>query len=85
MDLARLGIHEERLDLVAVTAEQRVRERAVAPVHAGPMEIDEQPRHGVEQPVAIRARAQREAQQQAPVLDRVREVFGREDGRVALG
>ena len=85
MDLARLGVDEERLDLVAVAAEERVRERAIAPVHAGPMEIDEQPRHGVEEPIAIRARAQREAQQQAPVLDRVREVFGREDGRVALG
>ena len=84
MDLAGLGVDEERLDLVAVAAEERVRERAIAPVHAGPMEIDEQPRHGVEEPVAIRARAQREAQQQAPVLDRVREVLGREDGRVAL-
>ena len=60
MDLARLGVDEERLDLVAVAAEERVRERAVAPVHAGPMEIDEQPRHGVEEPVAIWARAQRE-------------------------
>ena len=57
VDLARLGIDEEGLDLVAVAPEQRVRERAVAPEHAGPVEVDEQPRHRVEQPVAVRARA----------------------------
>ena len=42
MDLARLGIDEVGLDLVAVAPEERVRERAVAPVDAGPVEIDEQ-------------------------------------------
>ena len=57
MDLARLGVDEIGLDLVAVAAEQRVRERAVAPEHARPVEVDEQRRHRVEQPVAIRARA----------------------------
>ena len=56
VDLARLRVDEERLDLVAVATEQRVRQRAVAPEHAGPMEVDEQPRHRVEQPIAIRPR-----------------------------
>ena len=60
VDLAGLGIDEERLDLVAVAAEQRVRERAVAPEHARPMEVDEQPRHRVEQPVPIRPGPERE-------------------------
>ena len=35
------------------------------------VEIDEQRGHRVEEPVAIRAGTQREAHQQAPVLDRV--------------
>ena len=77
MDLARLGVDEVGLDLVAVAPEQGVRERAVAPEHAGPVEVDQQRRHRVEQPVAIRPRPEREAHQQAPVLDRVGQVFGR--------
>ncbi len=76
VDLARLGVDEERLDLVAVAPEQRVRQRAVAPEHAGPVEVDEQPRHRVEQPVAVRPGPEREAHQQAAVLDREREVLG---------
>ena len=53
VDLARLGVDEIGLDPVAVTPEQRVRERAVAPVDAAPMEVDEERRHRVEQPVAV--------------------------------
>ena len=83
MDLARLGVDEIGLDLVTVPPEQGVRERAVAPEHAGPVEVDQQRRHGVEQPIAIRPRPQRKAHQQAPVLDRIGQVFGRQDGRVA--
>ena len=85
MDLARLGVDEIRLDLVAVAPEQRVRERAVAPVDAGPVEVDQERRHRVEQPVAVRPRAEREAHEQAAVLDREGEVLGGEDGLVAAG
>ena len=51
VDLARLGVDEERLDPIAVTPEQGVGERAVAPEHAAAMQVDEQPGHGVEQAV----------------------------------
>ena len=81
VDLARLGVDEEGLDLVAVTTEERVGERAIAPEHAGSVEVHEQPRHRVEQPVAVRPRAEREAHEQAAVLDRELQVLGHEDGR----
>ena len=84
MDLAGLGVDEERLDLVAVATEQRVRQRAVAPEHACPMEVDQQPCHRIEEPVPVRAGTEREAHQQAAVLDREREVLGHEDRRVTL-
>ena len=45
VDLARLGIDEVSLDPVAIAAEERVRERAIAPVDAGPVEVHEQGRH----------------------------------------
>jgi hypothetical protein len=48
------------------------------------MEVDEKRRHGVEQAIAIRPRTQREAHEQAAVLDRVAEVLGGEDGLVTL-
>ena len=48
------------------------------------MEVDEQPGHRVEQPVAVRPGTEREAHQQAPVLDREVEVLGDEDRRVAV-
>ena len=74
MDLARLGVDEVGLDLVAVAPEERVGERAVAPVDAAPMEVDEQRRHRVEQPVAVGLRPGRQTHQQPPVLERVGEV-----------
>ena len=85
VDLARLGVDEVGLDPVAVPPEQRVRERAVAPVDAAAMEVDEQQRHRVEQPVAVRRRHLAEAHQQAPVLQRVAQVLGHEDRVAALG
>ena len=85
MDLAGLGVDEEGLDLVAVAPEQGVGERAVAPEDAGPVEVDEQPGHRVEQPVAVRPGTEREAHQQAAVLDRELEVLGHEDRAVAVG
>jgi hypothetical protein len=84
VDLAGLGIDEEGLDLVAVAPEQRVGERAVAPVHARPMQVDEQPGHRVEQPIAVRAGTEREPHHQAPVLNRVLEVFGDQHRGVVL-
>ena len=84
VDLARLGIDEVGLDLVAVAPEQGVGERAVAPEDAGPVEVDEEPRHRVEQPVAIRPGPEREPHQQAAVLDREREVLGDRMADVAL-
>ena len=83
MDLARLGVDEVGLDLVAVAAEESVGERAVAPVDAGSMQVDEERRHRVEQPLAVRPGSEREPHQQAAVLDRVGEVLGREDRLVA--
>ena len=61
----------DRPGFVAVAPEQRVGQRAVAPVHAGPVEVDEQRGHRVEQPVAIWPRPEREAAEQAAVLDRI--------------
>ena len=56
MDLARLGVDEVRLDLVAVATEQRVGKRAVAPVDARAVEVDQERRHRIEQAVAVRPR-----------------------------
>ena len=82
VDLAGLGIHQVGLDRAAVTPEQGVRERAVAPVHAGTVEVHQQRGHGVEQPLAIAARRQRDAHEEPPVLERVAEVLGYQDRRV---
>src|SRR5438876_9120201 len=49
------------------------------------MEVDQQPGHCVEQAIAIGARAERKAHQQPAVLKRMGQVFGHEDGRLALG
>ena len=84
MDLARLRVDEVGLDPVAVAAEQRVGERAVAPVDAVAVEVDEEERHRVEEPVAVDARAGRQAHEQPAVLERVGEVLRREDRRRPL-
>ena len=49
VQLARLGIDEVGLNLVAVAPEERVREGAVAPIDTAAMQIHEQSGHGVEQ------------------------------------
>ena len=79
MDLARLGVDEIGLDLVAVTPEEGVRQRAVAPVDAAPMEVDEERRHRVEEPVAVDDRPGRQPHQEPPVLERLVEVGGQQD------
>ena len=82
-DLARLGVDEVGLDPVAVPPEQGVRERAVAPEHAAPVEVDEQEGHRVEEPPAVRAGPGRQAHHQPPVLERVRQELRHEDRAVA--
>ena len=84
MDLARLGVDEVRLHPIAVATEERVRERAVAPVDPAAVEVDEEPGHRVEQAVAVRARLERNPHEEAAVLERVGEVLGDEDARIAL-
>ncbi len=69
VDLARLGVDEVGLDPVAVAAEQRVGERAVAPEDAVAVEIDEEERHRVEKAVAVAAGSWRQAHEQPPVLE----------------
>ena len=84
VDLAGLGIDEVGLDAVAVPAEERVGERAVAPVDAAAVEVDEEPGHGVEEPIAITARAEREPLEEPAVLEGVDEEVGDEDPGVPL-
>jgi hypothetical protein len=50
VELARLRVDEIRGEGARVAAEERVRERAVAPEEAAEMEPDEQLGAGVEQP-----------------------------------
>ena len=83
VDLARLGVDEVGRERVAVAPEERVGQRAVAPVDAGPVEVDEEPGHGIEEAVAVAARLERHPHQEAAVLERVAEELGDED-RVAL-
>ena len=46
------------------------------------MEVHQEPRHRVEQPVAIWPRAEREPHEQAAVLDGELQVLGHDDGRL---
>ena len=85
VDLAGLGVDEVGLDLVAVAAEEGVGQRAVAPVDAAAMEVDQERRHRVEEPVAVGLGGGRQAHQQAPVLQRVGQVGRDQDPFVALG
>ncbi len=48
------------------------------------MQVHEQPRHRIQEPVAVRPWAQGEPHQEAPVLDREVEVLGDQDGRLAF-
>ena len=51
MQLARLGVEEDGLKGAGVQAEQRVRQRAVAPEEAGQVEADEEFDQSIQQPV----------------------------------
>ncbi len=61
-----------------------VGEGAVAPEDARPVEVDEDRGHRVKEPLAIWPWSQREAHEQAPVLDGVREVLGDQDGPIEI-
>jgi hypothetical protein len=80
VDLAGLRVHEVGLDPVSIASEQRVGQRAVAPVDAAAMEVDEEQRHGVQQSLAIAGAHGPEPHQQAPVLHRVAQVLRHQDG-----
>ncbi len=84
MHLARFRVDKVGLDLVTVPPEEGIRERAITPVQPGAMQVDEQPRHRVEQTVPICARAEGEAHQQAAVLEGVDQEIGHEDRGAAL-
>jgi hypothetical protein len=83
VDLARLGVDKVCLDPVAVPSKQGVGEGAVAPKDPATMEVYQERSHRIEQPLTVWPRTEWEAHQQAPVLDRIREVLGGEDRLVA--
>ena len=76
--LRRLDVDDERRQRTGVAAEQRVRQRAVAPEEPGQVEADEQPDEGVEEALAEIRDAQAAARQQRAVRQRVVEVAGDE-------
>jgi len=80
--LAGLGIHEVGLDRAAVSSEERVRQRTIAPVDTGSVKVDEERRHRVQEPVAVAVGGHRDTHEEAPVLERVAEVFRDKDGGV---
>jgi hypothetical protein len=84
VDLAGLGVHQVCLDPVTIATEQGVGQRAVAPEDPGTMEIDQERRHRIQQSVPIRTRSQREAHEQAAILDGIDEVLRRQDRRVPI-
>ena len=53
MDLAGLGVHQPRLQHLAVAGEEGVGQRAVTPEHAVAVQLDQQAGHRVEQPVQV--------------------------------
>ena len=68
-----------------VAAEQRVRQRAVAPEEAGQVKAHEQPDEGVEESLAEVGDAQSTARQQRSVRQRVVEVAGDEQAVTFTG
>ncbi len=81
MELARLGVDEVGGERARVAAEERVRERAVAPEEAAEVEADEELRARVEQPPAQVGDAA--ASEERPERERVVEV-ARDQDRVEV-
>ncbi len=84
VDLARLRVHEVCLERLAVAQQQRVGERAVAPVDAAAMELHEQAGHGIEEPLAIVPGGLRQSPEQSPQLERPGQVAGDDDRGVVV-
>ena len=76
--LRRLDVDDERRQRTGVAAEQRVRQRAVAPEEPGQVKAYEQPDEGVEEALAEIGDAQPATRQQRAVRQRVVEVAGDE-------
>ena len=68
VDLAGLGVDQERLEQLAVALEQGVGQRAVPPEHPLPVQVDQQAGDGVEQPVAVLDQLAGETPEQPPEL-----------------
>jgi hypothetical protein len=83
MDLAGLGVDQDRLEGLAVALEEGVGQRAVAPEHAGAVQVHQQDRHRVQQPLAVLGQA-RQPLEQPPVLPGMGQELGDQDG-VAAG
>ena len=83
--LAGLGVDEPGGVELAVAGEQRVGERAVAPVDAVAVQLDEQADHGVEEARAVRGPVRGQPRDEAPVLPRPHEVAGQQDRDVVVG
>ena len=82
VDLAGLGVHQERLQAVTVATQERVGQRTVTPEDAGPVQLHEKRGHGIKQSVAIAAGDEWHASEEASVLEREAKVVGGEDGHV---
>ena len=83
--LGRLGVDQPGPDELAVAHEEGVGERAVPPVEAVAMEVDEEGGDGVEQPRPVGPHGDGHPHQQAAVLPRGREVVRDEHGGVLEG
>jgi hypothetical protein len=85
VDLAGLGVDQPGLQDLPVAREQCVGQRAVAPEHAVAVQVDQQARHRVEQPLAMGGQIRGHAHQEAAVLPGPFEVPRDEDRRVLDG
>ena len=82
VDLGRLGVHQVGLEGLAVTDQQRVGQRAVAPVDAAPVQLDEEAGHGVEQAIALGHGPLAQPDEEAAVLEGPGQEAGDQDGGV---
>src|SRR5918992_599916 len=85
VDLAGLGVDQERLEELAVPLEQGVGQRAVAPEDPLAVQVDEQAGDGVEQPLAVLDQLPGEPAEQPPELPGVLQVLGDQDRVAGVG
>ena len=84
VDLAGLGVDQERLEQLAVALEQGVGQRAV-PRTPLPVQVDQQAGDGVEQPLAVLDQLAGKTQEQPPELPGMLQVLGDQDGVAGVG